>query len=74
MARIKRTKDQLEALLNEQIEHLKFSADEFDNGRDAEASRLALSLRVLLHDTKSSHSLLGQLNMLDRSVFPVTFW
>ena len=28
---------------------------------DGEAKRLAVSLRVLLHDTKNSHSLLGQL-------------
>lgn len=52
--------------LKEQIDHLRFSADEFDKGRDAEASRLAIAMRILLHDSKNSKSLLGQLNILDR--------
>lgn len=36
----------------------------FDNGFDGEAERLAVSARVLLHDTRHSHSLLGQMGLL----------
>ncbi|HEY9168264.1 MAG TPA: SEC-C domain-containing protein [Lutibacter sp.] len=47
---------------NEQIEFLKNSCNSFDNGFDGESKRIALTLRVLLHDTKQSHSLLGLMN------------
>lgn len=45
--------------------HLKFiqnSCDAYDNGDIEEALRIAVSLRVLLHDTKDSVSLLTHLN------------
>lgn len=40
------------------------SAEAFDRGQGGEAKRLAVSLRVLFHDTAQSHSLLGQLHRL----------
>src|SRR5215203_4924840 len=61
MAKRTRTKQELEALLDEQIGFLERSAAAFDDGKDGEAKRLAVTLRVLLHDAKNSHSLLGQL-------------
>nr|WP_082525023.1 SEC-C metal-binding domain-containing protein [Pseudorhodoferax sp. Leaf274] len=52
---------ELEQHLSEHIEFMKASADAFDAGSTGEAKRIAVSLRVLLHDTTSSVSLLGQL-------------
>ncbi|GAA1645722.1 hypothetical protein [Nocardia ninae] len=41
-----------------QVRYLKTSARLFDEGDEEEAIRLAVTLRVLLHDTTKSHSLL----------------
>jgi hypothetical protein len=60
-----RTHNELLVELGEQIEFLKRSAESYDNGFDGEAKRLALALRILVHDTKTSHSLLGQLTRLN---------
>lgn len=49
--------------LREQISFLESSASSFDNGFEGEAKRLALTIRVLVHDTKSSTSLLHQLDL-----------
>ena len=68
--RERRTREQnrpaLRVLLREQYEFLNLSAASFDAGFEAEAKRLAVALRVLLHDTASSTSLLGQLGVKDR--------
>jgi len=56
-------------MLDDQIEYLKRSAELFDNGATNEAVRLAVTLRLLLHDTGSSKSLLGQLNMKNRDFY-----
>jgi hypothetical protein len=61
MAKRPRNAEELEELLHEQLAFLENSAAAFDAGMDGEAKRLAVSLRVLLHDTNTSHSLLGQL-------------
>ena len=45
---------------------LRTSADAFDDGAQAESTRLAAVIRILVHDTNSSHSLLGQLGVKDR--------
>jgi hypothetical protein len=59
-------------------DHLGFllaSADAYDNGFDGEAKRLAVSVRLLVHDTNNSKSLLGQLGQKNiqffESAFPV---
>ncbi|MFI6779303.1 hypothetical protein [Nocardia sp. NPDC050412] len=44
--------------LRRQIRYLTTSARLFDEGDESEAVRLAVTLRVLLHDTPKSHSLL----------------
>jgi len=49
--------------LDEQIEFLRASAKSFDCGAESEAKRLAVTIRVLLHDTTKSHSLLQQLGL-----------
>lgn len=54
--------EQLEHL-KEQISFLLESSRGFDGGNFIEAKRIANSLRILLHDTKSSKSLLGQLGV-----------
>ncbi|WP_379653779.1 SEC-C metal-binding domain-containing protein [Pseudoxanthomonas sp. UC19_8] len=60
---------ELEQHLQDHLRFLKASADSFDRGFEGEAKRIAASLRVLLHDTKSSHSLLGQLGSLNETRF-----
>ena len=50
----------LAELLREQIGFIERSAAAFDEGHEEEAKRIAVVLRVLLHDTPQSTSLLGQ--------------
>jgi len=57
-----RTLSELKSLLEVQIAFLQTSTDAYDNGFEYEAKRLATTIRVLLHDSKASKSLLGQLN------------
>lgn len=64
--RRQRDRPQLEALLREQIAFLNASAASYDGGFDAEAKRLAVTLRVLLHNTSMSHSLLGLLGIKEK--------
>lgn len=56
-----RSKAELQALLDEQIRFLKVSADAYDRGFSSECKRLATTIRVLVHDTEKSISLLAQL-------------
>ncbi len=58
--------DALKRHLEEHIGFLRTSADLYDKGTLAEAKRLAVSIRVLVHDTQSSKSLLGQLGLKGR--------
>ncbi len=55
------TRDDLIERFREQVGFLERSAEAFDQGFHDEAKRLAVVVRVLLHDTQSSKSLLGQL-------------
>lgn len=58
MATIARTQTELDVLLEEQLDFLKLSCASFDNGFEGEIKRLAVSVRVLVHDTNASTSLL----------------
>ena len=58
--------------LREHVDFLKASAGAFDSGFEAEAKRLAVSLRVLLHDTSGSRALLGQLDVKNKLRFTET--
>lgn len=63
MEKIPQTQDDLNNQLLHQIQFLKTSSDSYDSGIKEEAKRLASTIRTLLHDTKSSKSLLGQLDV-----------
>jgi hypothetical protein len=54
---------ELERHLTEQVSFLRRSARDFDAGDEAEAKRLALTIRTLVHDGGASKSLLGQLDL-----------
>lgn len=58
-----RTRDELLELFGEQIEFLERSNASFDDGHLSEAKRLAVTLRVLFHNTKMSHALIHQLGL-----------
>lgn len=45
------------------------SANDFDQGEEIEAKRMATTLRILLHDTKNCKSLLGLLDMKSMSFY-----
>lgn len=49
--------------LREQLAFLAKSAREFDAGDTSETKRMALAIRVLLHDSAMSHSVAGQLGL-----------
>jgi hypothetical protein len=61
---VPQTRADLEQHLAEQIEFLRRSAETYDSGFKAEYKKIAVTLRLLLHDTKFSKSLLGQLNQM----------
>jgi len=63
---MKRTEDELKSELNKQIGYLQRSCADFDKGEESEAPRIAVTLRVLLHDTSASISLLKQLGVKDK--------
>lgn len=52
---------ELENHLKEQIGFLEASSSAFDQGMMSEAKRIAVAVRVLVHDTRNSQSLLSQL-------------
>ena len=56
--KIRQTEEELKSHLKEQIQFLLKSAQSYDEGFTSEAKRLAVVIRVLLHDTKKSKSLL----------------
>jgi hypothetical protein len=60
---------ELRAHLEEQLGFLERSAGAFDNGFDGEAKRLATTIRILVHDTSQSNSLLSQLSLLHSTDF-----
>lgn len=62
----KQSQDDLRQHLREQLEFLRASGEAFDAGRQAEAKRLATHIRILVHDTSKSVSLLQQLVQKER--------
>ncbi len=59
--RIARTDAELVEHLRRQMRFLVRSAEAYDQGDEAEAQRLAVVVRALVHDTRASKSLFGQL-------------
>lgn len=60
-----RSKEDLESDLKEQIGFLINSAKAFDDSMTSEAKRMAIVIRILVHDTQNSISLLTQLEKKD---------
>jgi hypothetical protein len=63
MAKYTQTREELLGHLKEQIAFMQQSAISYDKGFEDEAKRLAVVIRVLVHDTSQSTSLL---NLLDK--------
>lgn len=63
--KIPQSKRELLNHLENQINFLKSSAQSYDNGFEAEAIRLSVAIRILIHDTSESESLLSQLGKKD---------
>lgn len=61
-----RGRESLLTLFQEQLQFLAASADAYDSGFEAEAKRLAVTIRTLVHDTSQSHGLLNLLGIKDR--------
>jgi hypothetical protein len=59
-----RPRQELVDELRAQVGHLSRSAEAYDDGHEDEAARLAVSMRVLLHDGAGPGSLLRQLGLL----------
>ena len=67
--KVMQSTEELENHLQEQLKFLKKSCGDYDNGDITEAKRIALQLRVLLHDTSSSNSLLAQLTLKEKLLY-----
>ncbi len=61
MSKQPQSQSDLSEHLADHIDFLQVSADSYDKGFTGESKRLAVSIRVLVHDTKNAKSLLGQL-------------
>lgn len=55
--------------LKEQVDFLKKSAESYDSGHEHESQRMAIALRILLHDTKNQTCLLTHLKCKDKLNF-----
>lgn len=66
---VPQTLEDLKGHLEEQLRFLAASADAYDSGFEGEAKRLAGTIRVLLHHSRTSHALLEQLGILSSSRF-----
>lgn len=69
MAKIRQTPDELEQQFQDQLDLLENLAQIYDQGKIIAAKSMATTIRVLLHDTQKSASLLGQLNRKGISFF-----
>jgi hypothetical protein len=63
MPEISKSNEDIQKHIREQIAFLKSSANAYDNGFRGEAKRLAVTIRILVHNTKKSQSLLTQLQL-----------
>jgi hypothetical protein len=65
-AKVPLSPEELKTHLADQLAFLEASAEAFDRGFEIRGKRLAVTLRILLHDHRNSKSLLGQLGMKDQ--------
>jgi len=69
--RYQKPKEEIRASLQEQLDHMRRSAEAFDSGTLAEGQRLATSVYVICSDGgRNSRSLLSQLGVRDGMKFP----
>ncbi|MGM7778968.1 hypothetical protein ACSVHC_23525 [Arthrobacter sp. KNU-44] len=66
IGKVARTPDDTMEALRVQIRLLVASCKAFDDGETIEALRIATSLRLLIHQTSNSHSLLGQVGLREK--------
>lgn len=67
--KINQAEKELKDQLMEQLRFIKKSSNEFDNGDISEAKRIATHVRILLHDTSRSKSLLLTMGDKGRIIF-----
>lgn len=67
MMRVSRPIADLKKQFKEQLELLNLACKSYDDGNEVVGKHIALTLRVLLHDTKRSQSLLGLVGLRDIS-------
>jgi hypothetical protein len=65
MTRVPQSRDELEAHLADQLEFLEDACSLYDEGRINRFKQIATSIRILMHDSRTSMSLLGQLGLLN---------
>ena len=65
MLKVPVTSGDLSQQLSEQINFIRASCTRFDEGQTSEGKRIATHIRVLVHDSSRSHSLLKQLGYKD---------
>ena len=63
------SKDELQQHLKDTVQALELSSHAFDDGCEGEAKRCAAAIRVLVHDTSYSKSLLNQLGLKEASFY-----
>ncbi|MCA0351994.1 MAG: SEC-C domain-containing protein [Chloroflexi bacterium] len=63
------SRQELESQLEDHLHFLQKSCQDFDNGDEREAKRISITLRILLHSTRTSHSLLDQLGRKNISFY-----
>lgn len=73
MTKIPQTKEDLNKQLQDQLNLLAVLADSYDAGNSVVAKSIATAVRVLVYDTQTSHSLLGQLGMKTRKFYDTSF-
>lgn len=73
MSEVPQTRTELEGHLREQVAFLRASVRAYDGGFAGEAKRLAVVVRVLVHDTSASISLLSQLNLKGIQLFDTAY-
>lgn len=69
MGKYKINREELKMHWNDQLDFIRKSIKAFDSGDEKEARRLAICLRVLLHQTTKSDSLIRQRNLTNNFYF-----
>jgi len=68
----RQSKEELQLHLTDILQALELSVHAFDEGYEGEAKRLAATIRVLVHNTRNSKSLLGQLGRRSMQFYDIS--